>query len=49
MCRLANIRSSNLELCVSTLLQDPEVISPANIEVEQVLSRLLSGGFNVRR
>jgi hypothetical protein len=45
MCRLAN--NSILELCVRILLQDPEVISPVNIEVEQVLSRLRSGGCNV--
>jgi hypothetical protein len=38
-----------LELCVRTPLHYPEVVSPVNIEVEQVSSRLLFGGFEVRK
>jgi hypothetical protein len=43
MCGLANIQSSN----IAYHSQDPEVVSPVNIEVEQVSSRLLCGGFEV--
>ena len=34
MCGLANVRSSNFAYALP--LQDPEVVSPVNIEVEQV-------------
>ena len=47
MCGLANVRSSNFAYALP--LQDPEVVSPVNIEVEQVSSRLLCGGFEVRK
>ena len=47
MCGLANIQSSNFAYALPFNIQ--KSVSPVKIEVEQVSSRLLSGGFEVRR